>query len=125
MEGEESCKYYAPEELKCLNNPNKYSLLHLNIRSLNKHHSDLVTFLSNLGCSFDVIGCSETWLNDRSYVDILNLDGYNLYYKNRLGRTGGGTCIYLKSKYQVNVCDDLSIDDESFDSFDVIESEIL
>ncbi len=59
FDGNLSCKYYAPEELKCLNNPNKYSLLHLNIRSLNKHHSDLVTFLSNSGCSFDVIGCSD------------------------------------------------------------------
>ncbi len=29
-----------------INNHNKYSLLHLNIRSLKKHHNDLVSFLS-------------------------------------------------------------------------------
>lgn len=51
-----------------------------------------------------------------SYCDSLNLKGYKLYYKNRLGRMGGGVCLYVKSRFQANVCDNLALDDEQTDS---------
>ena len=88
-------------------------LLHLNIRSLNKHHSDLASLLSNSRCHFDVIGCRETWLNDFSYPDLL--DGYNLHIKNRPNRTGGGVCLYVKSSLQVKACD-LYLEDDHCES---------
>lgn len=110
-----SCNQYIPEQLKHLTNINNCSFLHLNIRSLNKHHDDLVTLLTNTGCNFDVIGCSETWLNDRSYTDILNLNGYKLFTKNRCGRCGGGVCLYISSTYNVNICDDIVIADNHSD----------
>ena len=78
MGGNITCNVLDPDNLKPLNDIYNYSLLHLNIRSLNKY-SDLVSLLSNSSCHFYVIGCSETWLNDFSYVDLLNLDGYNLH----------------------------------------------
>lgn len=111
-----NCRYYTPEQLQSLNSTNSCSFLHLNIRSLCKHHEELATLLSNFNCSFDVIGCSETWLNDRTFTDILNLDGYKLIIKNRLGRTGGGVCLYVHSRYQINVCDDIVLDDNHSDS---------
>lgn len=45
----------------------EYFLLHLNIWRLNKHYGDLETLLANTGCIFDIIGCSESWQNDRSH----------------------------------------------------------
>ena len=93
-EGKLNCRGFLPDQLKQLNHDNNFSLLHLNIRSLNKHHDDLVSLLTNIGQSFNVIGCSETWLNDKSYIDTLNLDGYKLYNINRSGRSGGGVCLY-------------------------------
>ncbi|KAM9816277.1 uncharacterized protein ACBT44_010682 [Syngnathus typhle] len=111
-----NCNQYIPGQLKQLTNINNCSFLHLNIWSLNKHHDDLVTLLTNTGCSFDVIGCSETWLNDRSYTDILNLNGYKLLTKNRCGRPGGGVCLYISSTYNVRICDDIVIADNHSDS---------
>ena len=39
----------------------RFSLFHLNIRSLNKHHNDLVIYLSLLNNKFDAICLSEIW----------------------------------------------------------------
>ena len=111
-----ACKNYFPDQLKCLYNSNKFSLLHLNIRSLNKHHDDLVALLHTLQCNFNIIGCTETWLNDKSYVNILNLDGYTLHHKNRQDRVGGGVCLYSHSSMHVNVRDDLTINDNHSES---------
>ena len=92
-----------------------YSLLHCNIRSLSKHYDDLTLLLTTIGCSFDVIGCSESWLNDYSYVDLFNLEGYTLHLKNRPNRRGGGVCLYVKNSLHVKVCD-FDIDDDHSES---------
>lgn len=110
-----TCKYYDPEHVKCLNTVNNFSFLHLNIRSLNKHHDELASLLSNTGCCFNIIGCSETWLNKKSYIDALNLEGYKLQYKNRLGRPGSGVCLFVRSNMHADVCD-LAVNDNHTDS---------
>ena len=114
--GNLNCKHLLPHQLKFINCNNNFSLMHLNIRSLSKHHDDLVSLLTNIGHSFKVIGCSETWLNEGSYMDILNLDGYKLYNKNRLGRPGGRVCLYAASELSVTIRDDLIIEDGHSDS---------
>ncbi len=111
-----TCEKYDPEHLIGSSARNNFSVMHLNIRSLSKNHDYLVSFLSTIRCTFDVIACSETWLNERSHIDTLNLEGYKLYHKNRLGRTGGGVCMYVNSRLQANVCDNLVLDDEYSDS---------
>lgn len=118
-----NCKQYAPEQLRSLKNKNNYSFLHLNIRSLSKHHEDLATMLTSTGCKFDAIGCSETWLNEKSFIDMLKIQGYNLLTKNRNDRSGGGVCLYISSIYNVLVCEDISIMDSHCDSL-FVELEI-
>lgn len=49
-------------------------------------------------------------------MDTLNLDDYKLYNRNRLGRPGGGVCLYVDSGHSVNICDDLIIEDGHSDS---------
>ena len=43
------------------------SLLHLNIRSLRSNLDDLYTLLEEGKHSFNVIGLTETWLNDHEF----------------------------------------------------------
>ena len=64
------CKYHVENEfnatLKKYNNiilkyNVKFSIFHMNMRSLNKHHKELVTYLSLLNMKFDCICLSEVW----------------------------------------------------------------
>lgn len=114
--GNLNCKYYNPEDIVKITHDFIFSLMHLNIRSLKKHHEDLVSLLACIGHNFDIIGCSETWLNGHTYLDIYNLNGYSLYYKNRLGKIGGGVCLYVNSQYSVKERTDIKLDDGYSDS---------
>ena len=60
-----------------------FSLLHLNIRSLNRSFDNLVNFLASITSKFSVIGISETWLADSDHI--VDIDS----------RTGGGVGMYL------------------------------
>ena len=64
------CKYHVEEELNAeLKNCNdsNFSVLHINIRSLNKHHKELVTYLSLLSLKFDCICLTEIWNNNLEF----------------------------------------------------------
>ncbi len=110
-----TCNVFDPVQLKPFNDMYKYSFLHLNIRSLSRHHSDLASLFSNSGCHFNVVGCTESWLSNFSYVDLFNLEEYNLHIKNRPNRTGGGVCLYVRSSLQVKICD-LDLEDDHSES---------
>lgn len=111
-----TCMNFTPEQLKQLNATNNFSVMHVNIWSPNKHHNNLTALLHDTGCPFNIIAFSETWLNDKSYIDILKLDGYSLYHKNRTDRNCGGVCLYVHSSTQANICDDLVINDSHTNS---------
>lgn len=94
------CKCVTPEELDKFDKLT-LSLLHLNIRSLVKHHNDLLTLLAIPDYKFDIIGCSETWTNERSCMNTVNLDGYTLYHRNRKYKPGGGVCLDVNTQMRV------------------------
>ena len=76
-------------EMLSKNNPIDLSLLHLNVRSLQRNFSNLSSYLTNLSIQFSIIGLSsETWLRDDSHS--VDIDGYRFIHKNRPNRTGGG-----------------------------------
>ena len=54
----------------------RFSVFHLNIRSLNKYHNDLIIHLSMLNMKFDVICLSEVWK--------YNLEFYKICYPTTL-----------------------------------------
>ena len=72
-----------------------FSLLHLNIRSLQCNASKLTDLLSNVSLKFSLIGISETWLNDSS--SSVDIDGYSFVHKSRENRSGGGVALYFSS----------------------------
>ena len=88
-----------PEELQKFLGDDKdenVSVLHLNIRSINKNFENFKMFLSNLNFSFSVICFSETWLND-SNVDNSNYEllNYVSLHQIRNHYKGGRVSVYV------------------------------
>ena len=73
-------KYFTEDEFNShvKNSKMKLSIFHVNIRSLNKHHNDLIIDLSMLDTKFDVICLSEI----RSY----NLKFYKAIFPGYIAR---------------------------------------
>ena len=109
------CEDYFPEDLKQIDD-SELSLMHLNIRSIKKHHDDLISLLASTGCNFDIIGCTETWMNEYTISDVYNLEGYMMYYNNRSGKNGGGVCLYVNNHCVVEERNDMIMDDGCSDS---------
>ena len=99
------CKYYVEEEfnaeLKNYNDSN-FSIFHINIRSLNKHHKELVTYLSLLNLKFDCICLMEIWnYNLEFYKDIF--PNYVSHFEPPKGNTKiGGAGIFIKRNLKIS-----------------------
>jgi hypothetical protein len=89
-----NCNYYLPndfnEETNESNNKNNFALLHLSMLK------DLVTSLNK---SFQIIGLTETWLNDIN-KDNFNLPNYDYIGSNRENKRGGGVGMYVSKQLQ-------------------------
>ena len=79
---------------------NEFSIFHLNIRSLNKHHVELTTYISLLQIDFDCICLSE--------IDTFNIDFYKHIFPNHIchfdlptSSNIGGAAIYVKKEHKV------------------------
>ena len=107
------CNYYSIDsfgvESKGINHSqNNISLLHANIRSVKHNFNNLETYLQSLSFEFDVIGLSETWLNDTE-VDNFNHAGYVAENACRTHKTGGGVSLLLKNSLHYRKRIDLSV----------------
>ena len=90
---------------KLSNASQKFSVMHLNIRSVPKHLKELKSYLSTLGIQFSVIGLSETWITDATR-GLYHIEGYELIEVNRKNRMGGGVSIYVDNRYRYKrLCD--------------------
>ena len=112
--------YILPEELQIFLGDDKdenVSVLHLNIRSINKNFK---RFLSNLNFSFSKICFSETWLND-SNVDNSNyeLPNYVSLHQIRNHCKGGGVSVYIHTNFEFKIRNDLSINSKDIESIGV------
>ena len=106
-----SCDYFVENqfnEMLSKNNPIDLSLLHLNIRSLQKIFNNLSNYLTNLNIQFSIIGISETWLRDDSHS--VDINGYRFIHKNRPNRTGGGVGLYISENLEFKLRPDLCFD---------------
>ena len=85
------------------------SLLHLNIRSLNRNYDDLINCLASIKNKFSVIRISKSRLahSDHAQVDI---DGCNFVHNHRPNRPGGGVGMYIDADLEFKFQDDLAID---------------
>lgn len=89
--------YYNEESFNnYFTNKNSLSIFHLNIRSLNKNGSNLLTFLSSIKLEFDIIIISEIWSNNID-ISLNQFTGYQKYYTLPQRSNIGGICILIKS----------------------------
>lgn len=73
---------------------NGLQFIQLNVQSLySKIDSIRYGFVRK---SMDVIGITETWLNDLLPSSLVNIDDFYLYRNDRVGRRGGGTCLFVR-----------------------------
>ena len=68
--------------------------------------------LNSLYLPFQIIGLTETWLNDTN-DDIFELDNYDFVNANRTSRNGGGVGIYIIKDMNFKLRRDLNINDEN------------
>ena len=90
--------YHTPQDLSTLDNSaNDLLLFHTNVRSLSLHFDELVSTLSTLKISFDVIGASETWNSfDVPTKTNVEIPGYS-YFHSQSHTQNGGVALYVKS----------------------------
>ena len=96
-----SAYYSSGEFLKGKFSNKIFSIMHLNIASLQRHIDDLRSFIFGLKHKFDIICISETRLyEDRSLVNI-DLNGYKFVHTPTSARCGG-VGMYVKSNLEFN-----------------------
>ena len=104
-------KYYNFEEytnaVNALEN-NFISIIHINIRSLQKNFDLLKSMLSCLPKLPDVIVISETWLRNSS-KHLYYMDGYTAFHLVRTSKEHGGVSIYVKNEIHTDVLDQYCI----------------
>ena len=84
--------YISHEKIKDLNiNTSALSVLHLNIRSMEKNFESFKLFLSNFNFDFSIICFSETWLDDSFslFQSSYELPNINVFIKLSYGKGGG------------------------------------
>ena len=115
------CQYYIEESFnKELSTSNIHagitlSIIHANMRSVQKNLSDFENYFKLLHHSFSVIAISETWLHDYN-KELYCIDGYAMIQRCRSGRIGGGVALCIKDGISYNVRNDLSIFNDIMES---------
>ena len=86
----------------------KFSLFHLNIRSLNCHHKEFIAYLQLLNLKFDCICLSEVWsTNLNSYQSIFR--GYIPFFAEPVDSNVGGVAMFIENTYKVSEKSELKI----------------
>ena len=100
---------------------NSFSVLHLNIRSINKTFEAFAEFYSKLNHIFSVICFSETWASEENINknSTFQLKNYNVIDQVRNSRKGGGLCIFIHESLCYKLRNDLSINSEVIESLSI------
>ena len=114
------CDYFIENQFNKMLKCEKYSdvdfsLLHLNIRSL-QHNNTLTNLLSSLEINFSIINTctciSETWLSD-SFPSV-DIDGFRFVHKYKQNRPGGGVGLYVSNDIEGFCFSDVNITESLF-----------
>ena len=96
-----NCDYYLEKTFndqfeKYSDLQDKFSLFHMNIKSLPKYHSELETYLDSLCIKFSIIGHTETWLDENKEA-LYDIPEYTCINRFRSNRKGGGVTLAVKN----------------------------
>ena len=65
----------------------------------------------------DVLCLTETWLKDNIDSNFIQIDGYELFRKDRHGKRRGGVGIYIKTEYTTRLLNDKICTGDEIDAF--------
>ena len=103
-----NAEYYTEQSFNDnFSNNCNFSLMHLNIRSIPLHFTELLCYLDSLNIEFKLIALSETALND-THTDF-KMPNYNCEIDVRPKRKGGGVSLYIHSALQYKLRRDLQL----------------
>ena len=113
--------YLSPSELdKNFQNFSKeyFSVLRLNMRSMNKKFEAYQDFCKFLNTKFSLICLRKTWVNDSNINQnpLLQLEGYNSVHKIKKSLKGRGTVVFMQDSLLYKLRNDLSIFFEDIES---------
>ena len=114
------CDYYLEEIFNAKVTKEKVgdqncSMMHLNIRSVQKNIGTLESYLATLNHKFTIVGISESWLKDHN-ADRYGLSGYNAIHKYRSTRAGGGVSIFIQDDIEFFCRDDLCYQNDTIET---------
>ena len=109
--------YFTRETLKAMIKENidiSFSVLNLNIRSLNKNFESVKNLLVEINFCFKVICITESWCSDDPHTNNrYQLPNYLSIHQGRKNdKTGGGITIFIHKQLLYNIRHDLSVDDD-------------
>ena len=98
-----------------------FSVLHLNIRSINKNFEAFTEFYSKLNHIFSVIFFSETWASEENINknSTFQLKNYKMIHQIKNSRKGGGLCIFIHEALCYKLRKYLSINSEAIESLSI------
>ena len=98
-----------------------FSVLHLNIRSMNKNFESFKEFYSKINFKFSIVCFSETWVDDISFSKNSNfqLSGYQVIHQTRKNRKGGGVCVFVHENLSFKLRQDLRINCDAIQSLSI------
>lgn len=103
-----NCCYYTDDQYnQNIKSEGKLSLIHFNSRSLYANFNNIKNYLHTFYKPFNIIAISETWIDTEKGIDF-ELDGYELRYKNRQNKGGGGVAMYIDKSLNFRVLDGMT-----------------
>ena len=77
--------------------PDRFSVLHLIIRSFRKTFGDFKDIYKTLNLKFSIVYFSETWGDDNKLKNdsLIQLPGYNILHQIRKNSRGGGISMFV------------------------------
>ena len=100
-----SCEDFVDAKIEACKN---FSILHLNIHSIQRHVEELRVLLHALNFKFDIIAISESKLKIEPQIDI-NLPGYHSPHCKFTEAEKGGTILYISKELNFKPRKDLEI----------------
>ena len=102
------CKYYETSNFSISSNSNSVSIIHINIRSLQKNFDSLHEFLCSLPTRPKIICLSESRINHKPFINI-ELPDYKFVHIDS-PTSAGGVAVYISSELRFNIFFNLRLD---------------
>lgn len=83
-------------------NNNEIKILYINIRSVRKNFNELILLLNILDVEIEIIILTEIWI-ETCEIKLYNIPGYNQFFKCTERNKSGGTMIYIKKDYKIEI----------------------